>query len=502
MKSYVQYISFRHDGYKFSKNETVDFRFRRIVDGNTTDMVNTIKVQELPPINGAISKKITFPQYHPFMNSPVSLEQYQAVVDDGLKAGLNSYIMVPVYPMNQSNPAGEAMRNAYRNAVNRKGMENYAWVLFNSPLVGAGKATNLAALIDKYPDLEAVYYNNTGCQNPRWMRQYCFSKALGKYRKEFREALKKDYEYMITKGNVKSKKFFLNDESYPYGFHKDWKHCFCFCKDCKAGFGAMSGIPGAEKLDDVTIVTKYPAQWNKWWKFKQKNQILGMTHEIIKELGGTLWYYHNTHDHEAYKHSRGKYDLVSIPVPGQIYPGSPVQGTMDAAKQIGEKITGVHNSFGQIHTYFPGEAANPTVFYSSDSNFYHPKEQKLVLVRMAATTHKGAIIESAAYCSAGTFYYMGEAMRLIAAFEDLFYDGVRDDKLASSSVFKYPNMLVLKKGDERLVLIFNEDHVKPLRGILKNLTLKPGQKAVVWESGKPYGKADSMQITVKPQDVV
>jgi hypothetical protein len=41
-----------------------------------------------------------------------------------------------------------------------------------------------------------------------------------------------------------------------------------------------------------------------------------------------------------------------------------------------------------------------------------------------------------------------------------------------------------------------------MTGTLRNLKLKPGQKAVIWESGKPYGKADSMQITVKPQDVV
>lgn len=502
LKSYAQYISFRHDGYKFAKGETVDFRFRRIVDGNTTDVVNTIKVQELPPIKGAISQKITFPQYHPFMNSPVSREQYQAVVEDGIKAGLNSYIMVPIYPINQKNLAGETERNFQRNIVERPGMKNYTWALFNTPLVGAGKETHLAALLKKYPDLEAVYFNNTGCKAPDWMRQYCFSKALGKYRKEFREALKKDYEYMFTKGNVKSRDFFMNDESYPYGPKKDWNHCWCFCADCKADFRAMFKIPASEKLDDETIVTKYTAQWNKWWKQKQKNIILGMTHQIIRELGGTLWYYHNTHDHEAYEHSKGNYDIVSIPIPGQTFPGSLVQGTMDAAKQIGEKITGVHNSFGQFHTYWPGEAANPVTHFSSDSNFYHPKEQKQVLVRLAATTHKGAIIESAAYCSAGTYYYMGEAMRLIAAYEDLFHDGVRDDKLATSGTFKYPNMLVLKKGDERLVLIFNEDHKKPLKGVLKNLNLKPGQKAAVWESGKPYGKADSMTITVPPQDVV
>ena len=52
------------------------------------------------------------------------------------------------------------------------------------------------------------------------------------------------------------------------------------------------------------------------------------------------------------------------------------------------------------------------------------------------------------------------------------------------------------------MLIFNEGQDKAITGTLKNLKLKPGQKAQIWESGKPYGKADVMKITVQPQDVV
>ena len=501
LKSYAQYISFRHDGYKFAKGEQVDFRFRRIVDGNTTDMVNTIKVAELPPINGVANQKITFPQYHPFMNAPVSRDQYNAVVDDGFKAGLNSYIIGPTYHFNLGK-SSEDEWNFKRNTVNRPGMVNHTWALFNVPLHGAGRGSYLIQLIQKYPDLQPVYYKNSGPGLPNWMTGFCYTAAVGKYRKEFKEYLIKEYQYMLTKGNAKSNSFFINDEAYPEGGKKNYMHTFCFCKNCKAGFRAMFKIPESVKLDDEVIVEKYPVEWGKWWRYNQKNRLLQLTHEAIKEVGGKLWYYHNTHDIAAYEQSRGKYDLVSIPIPGQTFPGSLVQSFMDASKQLGEKITGVHQSYGQFHTYWPGEAANPVYAFSSDSNYFHPKEQKQVLVRLAATTHKGAIMESAAYCSAGTFYYMGEATRLIGAFEDLFHDGVRDDKLATSTVFKYPNMLVLKKGDERLVLIFNEDHNKPLSGVLKNLKLKPDQKAVVWESGKPYGKADSMHITVKPQDVV
>jgi hypothetical protein len=152
---------------------------------------------------------------------------------------------------------------------------------------------------------------------------------------------------------------------------------------------------------------------------------------------------------------------------------------------------------GQYHTYWLGKS-----FFSSDSFFYYPKEQKLVMVRMAAITHKGGLLESAAYCSAGTYYYMGEATRMIAAYEDLFHDGVREDKLATSDTFKYPNLLVLKKGDERLVLIFNEGYSKPVTGTVRNLNLKPGQKATIWESKQKVSNAANIKITVQPQDVV
>jgi hypothetical protein len=189
--------------------------------------------------------------------------------------------------------------------------------------------------------------------------------------------------------------------------------------------------------------------------------------------------------------------MLSIPIPGQTYPGGAHQASMDTAKRQGEKITGFHSTVGQYHTYWPGKS-----FFSSDSCFYYPKEQKLVMIRMAATTHKGGLLESAAFCSAGTFYYMGEATRLIAAYEDLFHDGVRADNLAASDTFKYPNLLVLKKGDERLVLIFNEGYDKPMTGTLKNLKLKPGQKATIWESKQKVANPSNIKITVQPQDVV
>ena len=497
---HFHHISFRHDGYKFKKGEKVDFRFRRVVNGHTTDVVNVIKVVELPPINGRQLEKIIFPQYHAFMSAPVSYEQYQAVAETAARVGLNCFILTTPY-VAQLKDKTEMKRRAFRKALYEKyGKNNYSWPYFNVPLWGAGKGTNLHKLVAAHPDLQAKYYNNSGSLAKNWHNEFCLTNATGKYKKEFTEALRKDFEYVFS--HTGNKNFFYNDENYPHGDKANWQHSSCFCDVCKADFRAMFNIPATEKLDDITIVTKYAAKWAKWWKRKHKKELLGLTYNLLKEMGGSMLYYHNTHDTEAYGESIGLYDIVSIPIPGQTYVGSHNQARMDSQKQEGEKITGKHQSVGQMHSYYPSDRSGTITIFSSDNFFFYPKEQKLAMVREAAITHKGAFLECASFFSAGANYYVGEATRMIATFEDLFHDGVRADKLATSDVFKYPNLLVLKKGDERLVLIFNESYDKPLTGTLKNLQLKPGQKATVWESGKPYGDAKAMKITVQPQDVV
>ena len=497
---YFHYMSFRNDGYKFKKGEKVDFRFRRLVNGHTTDIVNVIKVVGLPPINGRKLSKIIFPQYDTFMEAPVSNEQLQGMVVDAEKAGLNDFMMAQLYDFQLRDKRAVENRKIRRALFTKHGNHNLNSPLFGIPLWGAGRGTNLHKLVAAHPDLQAKYYNGSGPLAPNWHNEFCLTNATGKYRKQFKEALQKDFANIFADGLGKD--MFYNDENYPHGDKANWQHSYCYCDVCKADFRAMFNIPASEKIADEDLSSKYAAQWAKWWKRKHKKELLGLVYTTLKEMGSNILYYHNTHDTEAYVESKGLYDVVSVPIPGQSYVGGSNQARMDSQKRLGEQITGRHQSVGQFHTYFPSFRKGTITLYSSDNYFFHPKEQKMTLVRETATTHKGGFLECASFFSAGALYYAGEATRMIAAFEDLFHDGVRADNLATSDVFKYPNLLVLKKGDERLVLIFNESQDKPLTGTLRNLKLKPGQTGTVWESGKPYGNANAMKITVQPQDVV
>jgi hypothetical protein len=82
----------------------------------------------------------------------------------------------------------------------------------------------------------------------------------------------------------------------------------------------------------------------------------------------------------------------------------------------------------------------------------------------------------------------------------LFYAGERADQLAVSEQIKYPNLLVLKKGKERLVLLFNEGS-QPLRVLLENRELASGQKATIFGVNQVVEQPGKMEVTVEPGDV-
>ncbi|MEI8247029.1 MAG: hypothetical protein WCI51_14445, partial [Lentisphaerota bacterium] len=78
--------------------------------------------------------------------------------------------------------------------------------------------------------------------------------------------------------------------------------------------------------------------------------------------------------------------------------------------------------------------------------------------------------------------------------------GERADQLAVSEQIKYPNLLVLKKGHERLVLLFNEGS-RPLRVLLENKELSSEQKATIFGINQVVEQPAKMELTVEPEDV-
>jgi hypothetical protein len=137
----------------------------------------------------------------------------------------------------------------------------------------------------------------------------------------------------------------------------------------------------------------------------------------------------------------------------------------------------------------------------SRDGYVDAKSWKSQLLRLAATLQGGVDLgESIIDYRAGSHYWIGEATRVIAAHENLFVDGERADHLAASDQIAYPNLLVLKHGQERLVLLFNEGEAE-LPVTLRNIDLAAGQQARVFERGD-WGEAGSVEVVIPPRDAV
>ena len=220
-----------------------------------------------------------------------------------------------------------------------------------------------------------------------------------------------------------------------------------------------------------------------------------MVHEAVRKAGGILSYYHTSSDSESVAFAKDLYDNLFVTIPGcAIYTGSNYQPKVDFGLAAVRKHTGRKNLYGQFRTYVADES------YSSDDVYYHPEETKHQLLRIAASLHGGAICECASFFSAGSFYYAGEATRIIAEYEDIFFNGTRNDDLAGGT-FQYPDKLVLTKGKERLVLLFNEDDA-PRKGELLNLKLEKGQKAKIVGTNKWINDPSKMPVTIPAKEVV
>ena len=100
----------------------------------------------------------------------------------------------------------------------------------------------------------------------------------------------------------------------------------------------------------------------------------------------------------------------------------------------------------------------------------------------------------------GIRYCLGEATRVLSEFEPLFWDGERADALATCDRLSYPDVLVLRLGDQRLVLLFNETEASQ-SVVLQNKGLTPGQTATVFGASTRTDSPAEMPVTIPAHDV-
>ena len=136
----------------------------------------------------------------------------------------------------------------------------------------------------------------------------------------------------------------------------------------------------------------------------------------------------------------------------------------------------------------------------SPSGYVEPKSWKTQILRVVAAFGMGIDLQNSFECSGGMLYWIGEATRILATYEDLFHEGERDDSLAAYDALEYPHILVLKRGPERLVLLFNEgDQPQPVT--LRNRDGQTRQDATVFGTAQKPDAPAEVRLTIPAQDV-
>lgn len=481
-----------------SENKQTSFYFHRMSDGNFTELEQTLPVGILPPVNGRVLKRIMISQYcgSPYFGAALSERHMDELVKDSVSAGLN-YWMVNL-----------AWSSKYKNLLVDSGAKLILGHQFH-PLWGCkDNKDNLFQTLKNKPETRAQYFNNTKVWDKDGM--YCPSWAVGEGREQFKNDVRDDYALYLKKYPMKTDLIWANWEGFPWVKSDGWStaqkgdESYCFCARCKKEFVKYAGLPEGTVLSDDDIFKKH---YKKWFNFRSglDGKIQGAVRDALVEIGKKYMVYSQTQQREFWEACKGNADYIFLGCPGNGVADSKQQEFMDVTMKFFEDKVGMRQIIGQRFVFFGpfyavGKNGPQRFQVMSRDGILNARTWKSQVLRATASFHGGVDMQSSVECVAGILYYVGEATRAIAQYEELFYEGIREDSMAFSAQIKYPNILVLTKGDERLILLFNEGD-KPLDVELENKGLKPGQTATIWEKNGKVDNPEKMKVTILPEDV-
>ena len=481
------------------EDKTCNFYFHRKASGNLTEIERKLPVLVLPPINGRMLKNVAIQQY----TAPWQManggglfpEHLNIVMRQSLDAGFNSWII--------GSWTGERGRLVHDLVVERGGTVGIAYNDY--PIHGnvLGKTSELGKWMAITPESRVRLFDEIRNKSTK-PEGYCPSYVTSAGEALFRKAVKNDIALMKSGGTKqfigfpKATIYWVDWETKPWVGNRS----YCFCDRCKLGFRQYARLPETVDLSDDLILKNYKLEWASF-RVILDARINGIVRDVCHELGLKLNLYDDAENREYLAANKGLIDIAFPGCPGDNRGDSGQQWWMDRVMTFFRSEVGMSAIVGQLFASSYAEVGKICLdlhpLWEKDG-FLNPKKVKMYILRVVATLHGGVDLNSAVERCSGSHYYVGEATRIISEYEDLFFAGERADQLAVSEQIKYPNLLVLKKGDERLVLVFNEG-AQPLRVLLENRELAAGQKATIFGVNQVVEQPGKMELTVAPEDV-
>ncbi len=499
--------------------EKDSFYFRRKQAGNFTELTQTLPVVILPAINGRMAKEFMVSMYcsRPYFGANVSDEALTELMKTAFKGGLNTWIHQPT---TKQTPYFKLFKKLLADA-NVKQIAHFG----NFPAWrGSLRPGELRSFVEKTPGARARYFNDFPANvyhstdlktlKKNWWAaaMYCPTYVTTAGREKFIQTLANDLTRYFDCFDGKLSAYWINWESEPWQASNAYLHAktglgsYCFCNDCKKVFYKSVGLPENSNISDEEIYKKYYNEW-KLHRYKLDGAVQGLIREACNRIGLKYMVYSWLVQEPFWIACKGKIDYAFPGCPGNAPATSSNQEYMDKAMTFFREKLGMNKVLAQRFVFFGtyystnGPGGNLKYGVMSPDGYIDAKSWKSQLIRVAATMHGGCDLQSSMECIGGIMYWIGEATRAISDYEDLFLNGERKDTLAVSKDIKYPNLLVLTKGKERLILLFNEGS-KPVTVDLENKSLVKGQKASIWNSKTIVKDPAKMRVTIPENDVI
>ena len=462
------------------------WRYWREANGNQTDVPEEVPITVTGPINGRQCKYFELWYTKPPTSagggySPFSKSERYALSEDMLASGMNRTYLTNYY---LDNPDRDGLREYWTYLVEKGVRFAHGW--------------------------------NDGMNWPFRVKEKDYDwrehrPAHGRfYRgdpKKFKEAIGVDFEAYIKGKSERAifcqeyvatskehyqkllKKYRDIRKAFPgvYLLFWDWEYNTdgnsCFCPTCKEVFGRFADVPNAAQLSDEELVTRYPKQWHE---FRMVQSTRHATHviKLLREIGVEMTVWPGSFEGGEFETHR----LKGIMKEGHIAwsGGLPPDRAMRAGM-----IDGVGGLWAKK---MPGTKVKGQIIVS-----WYPKavlderRYKAYTLTMAVGTRGGGyefwngLHEPG---SAGMRYFVGEATRMIADFDEFYLRDGQYSREGFSSDLEALDFFVIQRPDRKraLVILYN-DRAEPRSATVKcehagaRVRLWP---ATDWKDGREF----------------